>query len=143
MTTAAHNGRRVWGGATHRTHDGRTGARRDLYRELHPEMFADIPSSKPVKPPPPPKPKRPQAAPKVEAPKPTRPKLDVAPIIDFLRNGDATISEIAVATGIDADHIRIRLWRGIKGIERRVEMAVPERGAPRPLYGLAKDNADA
>lgn len=132
MTTSAHGARRVWSGAT-RKPGGVTGPRNEWYKELHPEMYKEIPSSKPVKPAPKPKPKR-QVAKKQET-KPATPKFDSQEIVNYLRNGDATAQQIAEALNVSHTIIRMRLWRGIDGVVRK-GTHVPERGSPGQEWGI-------
>ena len=135
MTPPPTNARRVWGGATHRTHDGRTGARRDLYRELHPEMFADIPSSKPVKPTPPPKPKAAKAPPKPKQQKSATPRLTSQMIVEYLRtHGDCTARQISEGLGVTRRRVSEHLSR-MDDIEPK-EMHVPEKGNPIQKWGV-------
>jgi len=119
MTTTAHGARRVWGGAT-RKPVGRTGSRNDWYKELHPEMYKEIPSSKPVKPPPPPKRRSPGSN-------------DNA-IRDHLKQGDATASDVAKALGLTYNAVYMCLLRGIDDVERRG--MVMKRGASVQEWGI-------
>ena len=119
MTTTAHNAKRVWGGATRRP-SGRTGPHSELYRELHPEMFVEIPSSKPSKLPPPRKRRSPGAS-------------DNA-IRDYLAQGDATTVQIAKALGLTYNAVYMCLLRGLDGVKRKGTTI--KRGALVQLWGL-------
>lgn len=136
MTISAHNSRRAPRGAT-RQHEGRTGARNDWYKELHPEMHKAIPSSKPVKPPPQP---RPQPRPVAKTPlqkqsSERRPRVSAKAIKAYLQQGDATARQVAQALGLSYEAVYMCLWRGIDGIDQK-GMYLPEKGAPSQLWGV-------
>lgn len=122
MTTSAHGARRVWGGAT-RTPVGRTGPRNEWYKELHPEMYKEIPSSRPAK-------SKPQA-------KRRSPRASVAAIRDHLKQGDATASQIATALGMTYNAVYMRLLRGIDGVEAK-DVYLPTKGQ---LWGVVENGA--
>jgi len=119
MTVTAHNAKRVWGGATRRP-SGRTGPHSDWYKELHPEMYKEIPSSKPSKLPPPRKRRSPGSNDNM--------------IRDYLAQGDATTVQIATALGLTYNSVYMCLLRGLDGVKRKgVTM---KRGALVQLWGL-------
>lgn len=137
MTTAPHHSRRPWGGASlARNVSSGYEPRVSMYELLHPEQFAEIPSSKPVKSPPEVKPKR-QATKKQEK-KPAAPRLDSQEIINYLKNGDATAKQIAEALNVSSDTVRLRLWRGINGVVRK-GTHVTERGSPGQEWGIKEE----
>lgn len=120
MTTTAHGARRIWGGAT-RSPVGRTGSRNDWYKELHPEMYKEIPSSRPSKMKPPSKRRGPKSSDKA--------------IRDYLRQGDATASQIATALGLTYNAVYICLARGLDGIVIK-GVCPSKKGTPSQLWGL-------
>ena len=136
MTVPAHNSRRVYRGAT-RQAIPRSETSSDWYRELHPEMYKEIPSSKPVKPPPQPKTKKARST----EPKstPARRLLREDTIVNYLRrHGDSTVYQIAAGLGFCTESIRNNLRRGIQGVVH-TGMFVPDKGKPQKKWGVVKD----
>ena len=125
MTTTAHGARRVWGGAT-RKPGGVAGPRSELYGELHPEMFVEIPSSRPAKSKPPRKRRSPGAS-------------DNA-IRDYLEQGDATATQIATSLGLTYNSVYMCLLRGLDGVERKG--TTMKRGAIVQLWGVQDIHTD-
>lgn len=142
MTTTAHGARHVYSGAT-RAPSPTTISRSDWYRELHPEMYANIPSSKPAVPD---KPKRkppplPQMQPQPQDNSVAAPKLRASAraIKNYLAaNGDHTTGQIAAALGLSHGAVYSCLWRGIDGVEEK-GMNCPAKGAPSRLWGLVNN----
>jgi len=134
MTVSAHNSRRVYRGAT-RQAIPRSETSRDWYKELHPEMYKGIPSSKPVKPPPPPP--KPQKV-RIIEPKPTPPRrlLTEDVIVNYLRqHGDSTAPQLATGLQFCVEGIRKLLRKGIPGVVHK-GMHVPDKGKPQKLWGI-------
>jgi hypothetical protein len=139
MTTTAHNKRRFHGSKDEPTHT--PVPRNNLYRELHPEMFANIPSSKIAKPEPVKRPPRQRPDRRDLEPLPTASLTMTETIIMYLWNNKpnpATAPQIAKATGLRPDSVARRLNQGIDGLEVK-DRYVPDRGKPIPLWGVVED----
>lgn len=120
MTTTAHNARRPWGGASLARNVGPgTAPRVSMYQLLHPEQFAEIPSSKKVKP---------------QPPKRRSPGASDKAIRDYLAQGDATTAQIAAVLGLTYNAVHMCLHRGLDGIVRKGTTL--KRGALVQLWGL-------